>query len=122
MAETHPRIKRERKTLKAMAYLFCSRRHGGGQGLCTACKELLAYASRRLDKCPYGKDKPACSNCPIHCYKPDMRERIRDIMRFAGPRMVWRHPVLAVCHLIDARRKASLVPTPKAGREISLDK
>jgi hypothetical protein len=111
VAETGPRIERERKTVEAMARIFCRNRHR--RDLCPECSELLAYAGRRLDKCPFGEMKPACSNCPIHCYKPDMREQIRAVMRYAGPRIVWRHPVLAAYHLIDARRKAPPAPAPR---------
>jgi len=35
-----------------------------------------------------------------------MRERIRSVMRYAGPRMMYRHPLLAFHHLIDGMRKA----------------
>jgi len=119
MAETDPRIDRERKTVEAMARIFCRNRHQ--RDLCPECSKLLAYACRRLDGCPFGGKKPACAKCPIHCYKPDMRERIRAVMRYAGPRMVWRHPVLAAFHLIDSRRKAPSVSARKAGREITLD-
>ncbi|HET6488707.1 MAG TPA: nitrous oxide-stimulated promoter family protein [Syntrophales bacterium] len=121
MAVTHRRIEREHKTVEAMTRIFCRDRHHGGNEPCPECSELLAYAGRRLDKCPFGEMKPACANCPIPCYKPGMRERIRSVMRYAGPRMVWRHPVLAVFHLFDARRKAPLAHAPKAGREITLD-
>jgi hypothetical protein len=107
MPHTHPRIERERKTVEAMIRLFCRDRHGGEQGPCPACEELRAYAGKRLEACPYGKDKPTCVNCPVHCYKPSMREQIRDVMRYSGPRMSWRHPVLAVLHLLVSRRKAA---------------
>jgi len=49
-----------------------------------------------MSRCPFGPDKPTCAKCPIHCYKPQVRERVREVMRFAGPRMLLRHPVLAV--------------------------
>ena len=113
MLEANPRIQRERKTLEAMIRLFCRERHDGGQGPCPACEELLAYAGKRLEACPYGKDKPTCAHCPIHCYKPLMREQIREVMRYAGPRMIWRHPVLAAYHLLDGRRKAPARSVPK---------
>ena len=72
--------------------------------LCGECRELEQYAMKRLDCCPYGEEKPTCAKCPIHCYRPEMRQRVREVMRWAGPRMMWRHPVLAVRHLIDGRR------------------
>ena len=58
---------------------------------------------RRLENCPYGEKKTTCAHCVIHCYKSDMRERIREVMRFAGPRMMLRHPILAVAHMMDGR-------------------
>ena len=112
MSQTHPRIERERKTVEAMIRLFCRNRHGS-RDLCPSCEELLAYAGKRLEACPYGKDKPACSHCPVHCYKPGMREQIRQVMRYSGPRMMWKHPVLAAYHLADGRRKAPARAAPK---------
>ncbi|KAA9001740.1 nitrous oxide-stimulated promoter family protein [Affinibrenneria salicis] len=72
---------------------------------------LLQYAQKRLEKCYFGEQKPACKNCPIHCYQPARRAAIKIIMRWAGPRMLLHHPILAIRHLIDDRR-----PAPPAGR------
>lgn len=104
------RLRREKKTVRAMIRLFCRDSHSpddrADQPLCPACQELLDYAYCRIDRCPFGEQKPTCANCPIHCYKPEMRQRIRDVMRHAGPRMLTRHPVLAIMHLlVDGRRK-----------------
>ena len=74
-------------------------------GLCEECSALLEYARARLDRCPYGLDKPTCAKCTTHCYKPAMREQVRAVMRYAGPRMVKEHPLLAAAHLTDGRRK-----------------
>jgi hypothetical protein len=100
---------RERKTVRAMVRMYCAQHHTA-EGLCEGCRELLDYADRKLDRCPYGESKPACTNCPIHCYRPDPRERMRDVMRFAGPRMLWRHPYLAIRHFIDERRPVPELP------------
>ena len=54
----------------------------------------------------FGDAKPTCANCAVHCYKANMRERVRAAMRWAGPRMLWRHPVLAIRHMIDGRLPA----------------
>ena len=54
---------------------------------------------------PFHEGKTTCANCPAHCYKPEMREKIRKVMRYAGPRMIYRHPILALLHIIDGRRK-----------------
>ncbi len=98
------RIAREQATVTAMIRIFCRNRHASRGELCPECAELQAYAIGRLARCPFGQDKPTCANCRIHCYKPQLRERIREVMRYAGPRMLWRHPVLAIRHLLDGRR------------------
>jgi hypothetical protein len=95
-------LEREYQTIEAMIGLWCRERHGTGKGeLCPACHELLTYTKARLDKCPYQEQKPTCAQCPIHCYKHDMQEKIRDVMRYAGSRMFRRHPFLAIRHLFD---------------------
>jgi hypothetical protein len=114
-----PRLQRELKTTGAMLRLYCSHHHAGASrdaaGLCTECAGLHAYARQRLAGCPYGPDKPTCVNCPIHCYGKAQREAMRQVMRYAGPRMLWRHPLLAIAHLIDGRRPAP--PRPGAPAE-----
>ena len=95
------RFDREKKTLKAMIALYCREKHAPAEGLCADCAALQDYAMLRLERCKFGADKPKCAACPIHCYKPAMRETIRDVMRYAGPRMLVHHPVLAVQHTLD---------------------
>lgn len=90
-----------------MVGIYCSAHHDiAGNMLCANCQEFLDYAELRLEKCPYGEDKPTCANCPIHCYKPARKTQAREIMRYAGPRMLLRHPLLAVAHKLDGFRKA----------------
>lgn len=102
------RLGREFTTLRHMVDLYCRDHHApAGPGPCLQCAGFLAYAARRLDKCPYGVDKPTCANCPIHCYKIAPREFACEVMRYAGPRMMTRHPWLAVMHLVDGRRKVA---------------
>ena len=102
------RLGRAWRTIAAMIAITCRDLHGGRRGaLCAGCSELALYARDRLARCPYGDDKPACMRCPIHCYRPEMRERVRLVMRHAGPKMLLRHPVLALLHLlVDERREA----------------
>jgi len=109
----HPRLAREFATLSAMIEIHCHEMHGKGAGLCDDCAVLLAYATRRLDRCVFGDDKPTCANCTVHCYSAATRDEVRAVMRYAGPRMIWRHPVLAIRHLLDGRRAAPslLLPT-----------
>jgi len=106
MNELEGRLRREHRTLVCMTRIYCARHHGDAAGaeLCPDCAQLMAYARRRLEKCPYGPSKPTCARCPIHCYKPAPREAVRTIMRFAGPRMTWRHPLRALGHLLDKLR------------------
>jgi hypothetical protein len=101
----HPRITRERKTVEAMIDIYCQERHSTGNGLCQECKALRDYARQRLQRCPYQEGKTTCAKCPIHCYRPAMREQIRAVMRYAGPRMPYRHPLMALQHMVDGRRK-----------------
>jgi hypothetical protein len=98
------RIIREKRTVRAMIGIYCRSRHGERRGLCAECSELMQYAECRLDACPFEAEKTACARCPIHCYRPTMRARIKEVMRYAGPRMLWRHPILAMWHWRDSRR------------------
>jgi hypothetical protein len=121
------RLRREWRTLQTMVAIYC-RGHGHeapGDEPCADCARFLDYAAKRLEKCPYGPSKPTCARCPIHCYKPQPRELARQVMRYAGPRMVWRHPWMSLTHLADklrrvehpmaARRRARTdTPTPRA--------
>ena len=107
MRNNSPRINRESNTVAAMIALYCSQNHTPN-GLCPECASLLDYARRCLDKCPFQEGKTTCAKCPVHCFKPDMRERIREIMRYSGPRMIYKHPLMAIFHLIDGQKKEPL--------------
>ncbi len=114
------RIAREKKTVGLMIALWCRAKHDTRGKLCEECEALRRYAFQRLDRCPFGPKKTTCAQCPIHCYKPDMREKIRQVMRFAGPRMLWHHPVLALWHLWDEWRskRAERAGQLAAGRTV----
>ncbi|HET7729083.1 MAG TPA: nitrous oxide-stimulated promoter family protein [Usitatibacter sp.] len=107
---------RELRTLETMMAMYC-RHHHGGAPLCPDCVALSEYAQRRLERCVFGDAKPTCANCLVHCYRDDMREKVRVMMRWAGPRMLFRHPVVAVRHMIDGRRPAPMLPVRPARRE-----
>jgi len=94
----------EARTVAVMIRIYCRARHGAAGGLCPECDELLAYAQERISKCAFGEDKPVCSHCSMHCFSPGMRRRIQVVMRYAGPRMAWRHPILAIRHLLRSRK------------------
>jgi hypothetical protein len=94
-------MQREKKTIAAMIDIYCRAHHNPKDTpLCHDCTELLNYANKRLEKCPYAPDKPPCSKCETHCYKPQLREKIKQVMKFAGPKMIKKHPLLALNHLI----------------------
>ncbi len=100
------RLKRAQETVSKMIRLYCRAHHTHDHtSLCPDCTNLAAYAHRRIERCPYGADKPTCAKCPIHCYQADRREQIRQVMRYAGPRMLLRHPRLALMHLVDGLHK-----------------
>jgi hypothetical protein len=96
----------ELKTVNSMIVLYCRNKHHS-KTLCRECLELQEYAAERIGKCKFGERKPVCRKCSIHCYKPQMREKIRDVMRFAGPRMILHDPLAAVKHLIRSLQPKS---------------
>ena len=86
---------KERKLIPVMIRSYCHGKHGTkGEELCEECKAKV--------------NKQFCSFCKIHCYKPEMREKIKDVMKWAGPRMIFTHPVFAFKHvfqMISYKRK-----------------
>ncbi len=102
------RIEREKRTVEVMIGMYCPH-HASSSELCAGCHDLLEYALARIDRCPFLEAKPPCSSCPVHCYKPEMREQIRSVMRYAGPRMLLSHPVLAVAHMVDGLKKRDII-------------
>ena len=94
---------REKETVCLMIGLYCQKKHGGNS-LCPECAALEAYAKQRIDQCQFMETKTFCSSCKVHCYKPGMREKIRLVMRFAGPRMIFYHPIMAIRHIIETKR------------------
>lgn len=96
---------REKQTVSLMIALYCRKNHGTKHGLCAECLALDTYARQRSEKCPFMETKTFCSNCKVHCYKPEMREKIRAVMRFSGPRMIFYHPIMAVRHVIETKKE-----------------
>ncbi len=92
------RINEEQRVVEQMIRLYC-RKKEGNENLCESCSELLQYATKRLERCRFSNNKTTCKKCPVHCYSPKMRERIREVMRWAGPRMIIYHPIAAIKHL-----------------------
>jgi len=93
----------ELKTIEKMTKIYCSAHHN--QEICSECKSLVDHARQKLDRCVYGQNKPACKKCPIHCYKPSYKKQAQTIMRYAGPKMLLKHPILAIRHLLNDQKK-----------------
>ena len=103
------RREREQRTISQMVALYCVGNHGranrteisfSGERICPDCKAIDEYCVRRTERCRSMAHKTSCEACGNHCYAPAERERIRAIMRYAGPRMMLHHPVAAVRHLL----------------------
>ena len=108
---TAAKREKEKKLVSQMISLYCKKKHSGRHGLCRDCAELDDYARARSDRCPFMETKTFCSNCKVHCYQPAMRGKIRDVMRFSGPRMIFHHPVTAICHVIETKKEKKRLET-----------
>ncbi|WP_445667496.1 nitrous oxide-stimulated promoter family protein [Paenibacillus sp. FSL H3-0321] len=101
-----PRIRREQELVSKMIHIYCRKKHHH-TAFCEECQELNVYARNRLSLCRFGEDKTACAKCPIHCYKQDYRQKIKDVMRYSGPWMLLYHPIESIRH----------IPMPGKGRK-----
>lgn len=96
----------ESKTVEAMNQIYCHGIHGTRRGnLCEQCGRLLEYASVRTEKCPFMETKTFCSACKVHCYSGEMQDQMKVVMRYAGPRMLFVQPRLALRHLAVTRKQ-----------------
>lgn len=103
------RLAREWDTMTAMVRIYCRDKHHTTGEICDECKQFLSYANVRLERCRFGPEKPTCAKCPVHCYQRERREQVREIMRYAGPRMMWEHPIMSLRHWLDGRRPAPAI-------------
>ena len=108
------RLYKEFRTIEAMITIYCrDHQHNLNGHLCGTCIDILNYAERRLLKCPFKETKPTCGNCTIHCYNKKMRKKVIEVMRYAGPIMIFKHPIMAMQHLFDSKIKSTPLPQPK---------
>ena len=84
---------KEKDVVTKMITIYCRSKHKSGKQLCS-----------ELERCPFGEGKPTCGSCAIHCYKKDMREKIKIVMRYAGPRLFFIHPIVTIKHMIRERK------------------
>ena len=123
MNEDHPRITREKKTINKMVHVYCKGKHDSkGNQLCDDCNEFLLYAYMRLDKCPFQEEKSTCGKCLVHCYRPDMRDKAKKIMRYSGPRLIYKSPILSLHHVFDGRKKPLTLKEFMAKKDKDLSK
>jgi hypothetical protein len=90
------------RTIEAMIRIYCRSHHQ--QDICKECGIVMNYAMARIEKCIYGPEKPACNKCKVHCYSPKMKEKVKEIMRFSGPKMIYKHPIMALHHIIKEKQ------------------
>ncbi len=95
--------KKELTVMREMIGIYCRGKHKSKKMLCSECEELWSYAAFRTEHCPFMETKTFCSNCSVHCYKPEMREKVRAVMRYSGPRILFHHPYMALWHVISSR-------------------
>lgn len=105
MSKAEIKRQKEKEIVALMIGLYCSKHHGTKGELCPECQKLQDYAFKRSDNCPFIETKTFCSNCKVHCYKAEMRTKIKMVMKFSGPRMIFHHPVLAIKHLIETKKE-----------------
>lgn len=111
MTEIQKKREKEQRIVDEMIALYCRKNHKQKEkhdGLCEDCRALRDYAWARSEKCPFMEQKTFCSSCKVHCYEPEMREKVRTVMRFSGPRMLLYHPVLALYHVYNTVRAKHL--------------
>ncbi len=98
--------KREKEfaVVSLMIELYCKGNHKEKNvkftSICPECAELNEYVYKRIQNCPFMETKTFCNLCKVHCYKTEQREKIKMVMRYSGPRMLFHHPVLAIKHLV----------------------
>lgn len=94
------KIAKEKRILTLMIKIYCRKKHRS-QDLCDECRILLSYAVNRLDHCRYGENKGFCNQCSSHCYNKANQAKIRKVMGFSGPRLIFYHPIMIIRHLLS---------------------
>ena len=112
--DTEKKRAMEADVMSMMIGIYCRGHHHANRSaasesepsLCPDCRRLLTSARSRITACPRMDVKSFCSACPVHCYSREMREKIREVMRWSGPRMLLHHPLMTLHHMwIDYRSR-----------------
>lgn len=85
----HGDAKREEHRLPGVAESF---------SLCSECASLADYASARRIHCPLEENKPTCKHCHIHCYAPEQRRRMQEVMAYSGKKLLLRGRIDYIWH------------------------
>ena len=93
------KIENEKRVVETMIRLYCRRRMKQNNPP-DEYMQLIESAHKRLSHCRFGEKKTSCKRCPIHCYAPEKREMMRQVMRWCGPRMIFFHPIITIRHFI----------------------
>ena len=118
IASPHSKLARDLVTLARFIGSYCDGNHaelpreavllkfcdiegllGRSPVLCRDCTKLLTHAFVKRSHCPLDP-KPACKHCPQHCYHPDYRRQIREVMKYVGWRMIGRGRVDMLWHYL----------------------
>ena len=97
------KISRKKSIVSLMINLYCKKRHNASNPPCDSCDELIGYSHRKIEKCPNIEANTSCVNCNIKCYNQSMQEKIKKVMKYSGPRMIFHHPIAAIKHLIRSK-------------------
>ena len=100
---------KEKESILCMIEIYCKHNHKeyhknynktfGSKNICRECEEIYHYACERTDRCRFIETKTFCSACKTHCYETTYRERIREIMRYGGPRLLFDSPMMVLRHM-----------------------
>ena len=116
ISNAEPRIiSREKRTVEFMVQMYCNAKHDRKDGLCLECNEFLAHVKNRLERCPYQEKKTACGKCGLRCYEPQKKEKGFEVFTYAGPRMLFRHPILAIHHVLDSFKDPKKIDVQNIG-------
>lgn len=119
MTTTHDGgLLRDLKTLATFIRIYCDNHHDGQPRqeaafrthdvravagrpvvLCRDCSKLLQHAFVKRSMCPMDP-KPACKHCPKHCYHPAYRQKIREVMKYSGRKLVLSGRLDYLFHLL----------------------
>lgn len=105
MKDIETKREREKKMISQMIALYCHRNHHTRGAPLSRVRGAERLRPRPLRALPVHGDEDLLRQLPRARYKPDMREKIRAVMRFSGPRMIFYHPVAAIRHVVETKRE-----------------